>query len=127
MKFSIFDFYLRNTPFTAVVDHQALLALLNQKEPTGKFARWVPLFQMYPMMLVYRQGSKHGNADALSLRVYTSKFDDTLATDAVLAIDDVDQVTHHATTVPDLLPDMPDIKRLQRADIAFKDIIDYLE
>jgi predicted aspartyl protease len=91
-----FDFYLRNTPFTAVVDHQALLALLNQKEPTGKFARWVALFQMYPMTLVYRQGSKHGNADALSRRVYTSKSDDTLATDTVLAIDDVDQATHDA-------------------------------
>ena len=34
-----FEYYLRNSSFTAVVDHQALLSLLNQKKPVGKFAR----------------------------------------------------------------------------------------
>ena len=65
-----FEYYLRNSSFTAVVDHQALLSLLNQKEPVGKFARWVAFLQQFNFNIVHRPGKDHSNADALSRREY---------------------------------------------------------
>ena len=38
----------------------------NFKEPEGQLARWLEKLQEYDFIVIHRQGSKHGNADALS-------------------------------------------------------------
>ncbi len=126
-----FDFYLRNVPFTAVVDHQALLSLLGQKEPVGKFARWVAFLQQYNMTLVHRPGAIHCNADALSRREYPETRD--VSNEIVAAVSNsVSEPGADEGRVQLDLSDlqavsMADVVRLQRTDAAYTDIIDYLE
>ena len=61
--------YLRVKPFFAVTDHRPLLAWRKQdakKDVTGRRMRWVLELESYNFELIYRQGRKHGDADALS-------------------------------------------------------------
>ena len=61
--------YLRVKPFFAVTDHRPLLAWRKQdskKDVTGRRMRWVLELESYDFELIYRQGRKHSDADALS-------------------------------------------------------------
>ena len=61
--------YLRLKPFMAVTDHRPLLAWRKQdakKDVTGRRMRWVLELESYDFELIYRQGKKHSDADALS-------------------------------------------------------------
>jgi hypothetical protein len=53
-------------------DHQALTGLVNQPDPTGKFARWITKLQEFPMHIHYRPGKENVVADALS-RLHTTE------------------------------------------------------
>lgn len=61
-----FRHFLDGAPFTVYTDHQALTALLNTKEPSGKYARWIVQLQQYDITIKYRPGVTNKNADALS-------------------------------------------------------------
>eukprot|EP00731_Ephydatia_muelleri_P034946 Em0087g15a len=58
--------YLLGREFTLRTDHSSLVWLRNFKEPEGQLARWLEKLQEYSFSVVHRQGTKHGNADALS-------------------------------------------------------------
>lgn len=58
--------YLLGKPFKLRTDHRSLTWLQNFKEPEGQLARWQERLQEYTFEIVYRKGSSHGNADALS-------------------------------------------------------------
>lgn len=61
--------YLRHRPFFAVTDHRPLLAWRKQdcsKDVTGRRVRWALELDTYDFQLIYRQGAKHCDADALS-------------------------------------------------------------
>ena len=63
--------YLRIKPFIAVTDHRPLLAWRKQdskKDVTGRHMRWIIELESYDFQLIYRQGRKHCDADALSRR-----------------------------------------------------------
>ena len=63
--------YLRVKPFIAVTDHRPLLAWRKQdskKDVTGRRMRWIIELESYDFELIYRQGRKHNDADALSRR-----------------------------------------------------------
>ena len=47
-------------------DHRALRWLFSLKSPTGRIARWIEILSGYTFQVEYRQGQKHGNANALS-------------------------------------------------------------
>ncbi len=53
-------------PFLVRTDHSSLTWLLHFKAPQGQLARWMEELSQYNMVVQYRPGSKHGNADALS-------------------------------------------------------------
>lgn len=48
------------------MDHQPLKALLTDKEATGRVARWIMKLQEFPYEVIYREGEKHVNADAMT-------------------------------------------------------------
>ena len=63
--------YLRLQPFFAVTDHRPLLAWRKkdlQKDVTGRRARWGDEIEGYDFQLIYKEGNKHSDADALSRR-----------------------------------------------------------
>lgn len=49
-----------------MTDHQALKAILNTPQPSGKLARWGLAIQELDADIVYRSGKSNSNADALS-------------------------------------------------------------
>jgi hypothetical protein len=64
-----FRTYLHGHEFDLVTDHAALKWLLNHIAPQGRTARWVLQLQEFAPRVVYRKGTNHANADALS-RLY---------------------------------------------------------
>ena len=63
--------FLRVKPFIAVTDHRPLLAWRKtdtKKDVTGRRMRWINELESYEFDLIYRQGRKHNDADALSRR-----------------------------------------------------------
>ncbi|MES9882037.1 MAG: pol polyprotein [Sedimenticola sp.] len=58
--------YLLGRPFTVRTDHSSLIWLMHFKAPQGQLARWMEELSQFNMVLKYRPGLKHGNADALS-------------------------------------------------------------
>ena len=44
---------------------------MSLRDPTERLAKWDLTFQGYDFTIQYRPGKDHGNADALSRRVYT--------------------------------------------------------
>ena len=61
-----FDAYLATHPFTLQTDHRALLFLNDSKQHNGRLARWALLLQQFTFSIIYKKGSLHTNADALS-------------------------------------------------------------
>lgn len=64
--------YLFGQSFEWVIDHQPLLALLNEKKPTSLQASarahcWSLHLSAYEYSLVFCKSEAHGNADALSM------------------------------------------------------------
>ena len=64
-----FSHYLRWKPFKLFTDHKPLLAwkdVTTQKDGSGKRTRWVMELSTYDVEVIYKEGKRHGNADALS-------------------------------------------------------------
>ena len=59
--------YLLGRHFLVRSDHQALTYLFKLKEPKGRIARWIEILSSYDFSIEYRRGTKHANADTLSL------------------------------------------------------------
>jgi len=58
--------YLQNRKFTVRTDHAPLRSILKTKDPEGQLARWVAFLSTLNFDIVYRQGSSHINAYAMS-------------------------------------------------------------
>ncbi|KAA3679020.1 uncharacterized protein DEA37_0010881 [Paragonimus westermani] len=61
-----FHHYLLGKPFKVRTDHRALRWLRNFRELEGQVARWLDDLQDYDVDCIYRLGSRHAKADALS-------------------------------------------------------------
>ena len=70
-------------------DHEALRALLNTPQPSGKLARWGMAIQELNLKIMHRSGRKNGNADALSRSPLPSsdEVQDTVPERVVAAVD----------------------------------------
>ena len=65
---SHFPPYLYGRPFVVITDNQKLTFLHSVKEPKGRLASWLNELSQYEMVINYKAGSSHTDADALSLR-----------------------------------------------------------
>ena len=110
--------YLYGHHCDVYTDHQALKALLNTPQPSGKLARWGIALQELELSIHYRPGKSNANADSLSRTPIES---DTSPEDVKVVV---------ATLNADVqLPkdgDQP-LGDRQRADPALSEIIAYLE
>jgi transposase InsO family protein len=62
-----FKHYLYGRRFQVRTDHKALLWMLNWRKPnTSQYCLWKAELEMYDMDIMYRPGTLHVNADALS-------------------------------------------------------------
>ena len=62
-----FKHYLMGRKFLLRTDHKALEQLLNWKKPnTSQFCLWKAELECFDFDIIYREGKKHQNADALS-------------------------------------------------------------
>ena len=64
-----FSHYLRWNHFKLFTDHKPLLAwkdVTTQKDASGKRTRWVMELSTYDVEVIYKEGRRHGDADALS-------------------------------------------------------------
>lgn len=71
-----FRTYISGQPFTVYTDHNALVWLMQQKEPEGRLARWALALQVHDISIVYRPGKTNHSADCLSRLIGAS---DTIA------------------------------------------------
>ncbi|KZS03442.1 Uncharacterized protein APZ42_033822, partial [Daphnia magna] len=62
----VFRTYLYGRRFTVFTDHRPLEWLMSKTEPAGRLARWALKIQEYDIVIGYRPGKSHQNADSLS-------------------------------------------------------------
>jgi hypothetical protein len=58
--------YLLGNNFTFVVDHQALIYLVNKPIATGRIAQWLLLLQEFDFKIIYKPEKVHFVLDQLS-------------------------------------------------------------
>ena len=58
--------YLSGKPFTLLSDHNPLVYLRKQKDPRGKFARWIAELEEFEYNIEYIPGACNLKADSLS-------------------------------------------------------------
>ena len=63
-----FSHYLMGKKFRIRSDHSSLQWLLNFRNPSGMLARWLEILGNYQFDILYRPGSQHTAADAMSRR-----------------------------------------------------------
>ena len=74
-----FNVYVKGAPSIKLIsDHEPLQRLRNQKDPRGKFARWILELEQYEYSFEHRPGIEIAGPDALS-RIQTSKEETDLA------------------------------------------------
>lgn len=59
-------YYFQHRPFILRTDHQALQWIRTMEEPKGMVLRWLETLSNNNFTIQFREGKKHGNADALS-------------------------------------------------------------
>lgn len=92
---SKFRDYLLGRTFTLITDHQPLVSLLSEKKPipamaAARIQRWALMLSAYNYTIQHRKGSLHANADAISRLPLNVTAAETLPTEYVLLIRNLD-------------------------------------
>jgi RNase H-like domain found in reverse transcriptase/Integrase zinc binding domain len=105
--------YLRPRPFILRTDHQALKWIRTMEEPKGMILQWLETLGENNFTVQFRDGKKHGNADALSrsshARDPTRQEEDAANEEAIMSLQPDE------TPLPPLISPY-ELNRLQEAD-----------
>ena len=132
----LYDGYLRHNTFTVYTDHIALKSLLTMKNPSNRLARWIAFLNQFDHTILYKPGKNHNNADALSRRPYPEPEPIRDDEDSLFSGEDNprDPVNVTMGNPPTLAPidanielNQNSLKRFQRNEPQFSDIITYIE
>jgi len=111
-------YYFQHRPFILRTDHQALQWIRTMEEPKGMILRWLETLGNNNFTIQFRDGKKHGNADALSrsehARVPTKTEEKEAEEEAVMSINNI------------LYPDQissADLQQYQESDPELKQVI----
>ena len=107
--------YLYGHKCAVYTDHEALKALLNTPQPSGKLARWGMAIQELDLSIHYRPGKQNSNADALSRSPLTEVGNGEAAFGIISALDGCD------------LGKISDLPKLQQGDPELAAIIKFIE
>ena len=105
--------YLLGHPCTVYTDHAACLAILNTPRPSGKLARWALTIQEMDITIKHKAGKRNTNADVLS------------RSPPVESRTSIINVSEHSSHPP-TLPDLEEVRRLQREDSHCSELTAYL-
>ena len=61
-----FRYYVAGRKFSVVTDHHSLCYLMKVRKPYGRLTHWALRLQDYDFEIIYKPGSSHKDADALS-------------------------------------------------------------
>jgi RNase H-like domain found in reverse transcriptase/Reverse transcriptase (RNA-dependent DNA polymerase) len=92
---------LQGTHFKWITDHKALIHLMNQKDLTGRQARWMDKISEFDFEVIYISGAENVLADALS-RIYSNDTPGTVCSEEEYTQHDNTHVslTAHGISVP---------------------------
>lgn len=76
-----FRAYVEGMPFTVITDHSSLRWLMDQKDLSGRLARWSLKLQSFSFSIEYRKGSDNIVPDALS-RAFCDEVNGMASTDS---------------------------------------------
>ena len=96
---------LQGVEFQWLTDHKGLTHLLNQKNLSGRQARWLEKISSYTFKVVYIEGSENVVADALS-RIYSNDSSGTVRARSEFTYHDVvdDDTVHVLSSLPSDVP-----------------------
>ena len=84
-----FTHYLRFKPFVLVVDHKPLLAwrdITTQRDATNRRTRWAIELSTYEFEMLYKEGKRHADADALSRHPEPDEPDETEEDEEIISL-----------------------------------------
>ena len=110
--------YLYGHRCTMITDHEALKALLNTPQPSGKLARWGMSLQELDVHIVYRPGRSNAKADALSRYPLEGEGSEVTMPFTLVASAMADTVS---------AKDGEPLSQQQRSDPDLRGIIEYLD
>ena len=73
-----FDHFLYGRKFKVYTDHQALVSLLRSKRLNKRLQGWVLKLMEFDFEVIYRPGSKNGDADGLSRQAWCTEEEDVV-------------------------------------------------
>lgn len=90
-----FHQYLFNRKFTIYTDHKPLIGLFNENKSipvmaAARIQRWALILSAYEYSIVYKEGSKNANCDALSRLPLPTKTEPEESTELVLLMEHMD-------------------------------------
>lgn len=107
-----FHQYLAGQHFTVYTDHYSLASVLRWKDPPQRIARWIQILDQYHFTAVYKSGSSHANADALSRlesRYVRKELPGSLDHFPVQELSGVTTIPRLNNMLDDIIPALPEV------------------
>ena len=124
--------YLYGRHFLVQTDHASLQWLLNFKALEGQLARWMQKLGEYDFEVKHRKGTEHGNANALSRRLYfteSCKYCERIELKSNTQrslIDDVKNGSYNMARIQTSIPDLG-VRELHLEDSEIRVIVQLME
>ena len=117
---TLWKYYLSHRKFILRTDHQAMRWIRTMAEPKGMILRWLETLSDYEFEVVFRPGTKHANADALSRTDHADEIDPEAVED------EFGQPGIKAIQTPHPWSHINEVKELQEKDPTLITVKEYI-